>query len=127
MKIAVASSDHRNVTGHAGRARNFLLFDITKGGVTAPTAMILPPDMVFHHFKDDRPHPLDGITALITLSAGEGFLKLMKGRGVDAVETAETDPAKAVADYLAATLSPPKPRPIGKLLCKTIDLFSKPR
>lgn len=126
MKIAVASSDFRKVTGHAGRARKFLVFEVTADGATgAPTRVELEPDMVFHHFKDDRPHPLDGIGALIALSAGEGFVTKMAGRGVDAVQTAETDAAKAVRDYVAAKLSPPKPRPIGALLCKTIDLFSK--
>jgi predicted Fe-Mo cluster-binding NifX family protein len=127
MKVAVASSDFRNVTGHAGRARKFLVFEVTAEGTTTtePVGIELEPDMVFHHFKDDRPHPLDGIDALITLSAGESFVKKMAGRGVDAIQTAETDAAKAVRDYAAAKLAPPKPRPIGGLLCKTIDLFSK--
>ena len=49
----------------------------------------------------------------------------MKKRGIDAVMSGETDPAKAVADYLAQQLSPPKPRPIGQLVCKVVDLFSK--
>lgn len=126
MRIAVASSDFRKVTGHAGRSRRFLLFEVAEDGAVAePTRIELEPELVFHHFKDDRPHPLDGITALLTLSAGEGFLKHMAGRGVEAVQTAETDPAKAVRDYVAAALAPPKPRPIGKLVCKTIDLFSR--
>lgn len=126
MKIAVASADFRNVTGHAGRARKFLVFEVTAEGAAGdPIGVELEPDMVFHHFKDDRPHPLDGIDALITLSAGDSFIKKMADRGIDAVQTAETDSAKAVHDYVAAKLSPPKPRPIGGLLCKTMDLLTK--
>ena len=126
MKVAVASSDFRKVTGHAGRARRFLVFEVMSDGQAGtPTGIELEPDLVFHHFKDDRAHPLDGVTALITLSAGESFVKKMAGRGVDAVQTAETDPAKAVRDYVAAKLAPPKPRPIGGLVCKTIDLLSR--
>lgn len=126
MRIAVSSNDHRTVTGHAGRARKWLVFPVgADGAVGQPERVEIPAEMVFHHFQDDRPHPLDGIAALITISAGEGFLKHMAKRGVEAVQTAEKDPAKAVADYLAEKLAPPKPRPIGELVCKTLDLFSK--
>ncbi|WP_237051358.1 hypothetical protein [Magnetospirillum sp. ME-1] len=62
---------------------------------------------------------------MIAISAGDGFMKRMQARGVDARQTAETDPDKAVADYLAQCLSDPKPRPIGSLICKTLDLFSR--
>lgn len=126
MKIAVASSDFTKVSGHAGRARKWLLFQVAEdGAISPPSTLELEADMVFHYVEDDRPHPLDQFNAVLALSAGEGFLKHMEKRGVDAVLTAESDPAKAVADYLAKTLSPPKPRPIGSLLCKTLDLFSK--
>lgn len=126
MRVAVASSDYTKVSGHAGRARKWLLFNVSEdGNVSAPSRVELESEMVFHYFEHDRPHPLDGINALIAHSAGEGFLKHMEKRGIAAVMTAETDPAKAVADYLAESLSPPKPRPIGELLCKALDLFSK--
>lgn len=126
MRVAVASSDYTKVCGHAGRARKWLLFEVNDDGVIAtPSRVELESEMVFHHFQDDAPHPLDGINVVIAHSAGDGFLKHMEKRGIAAVLTAEIDPAKAVADYLAAQLSPPKPRPIGALLCKTLDLFSK--
>ncbi|OAN51351.1 hypothetical protein A6A04_16375 [Paramagnetospirillum marisnigri] len=127
MKIAVAvSNDYRKVTGHAGRTRKWLVFEVNDTEVAPnPTRVELEPDMVFHHFDDQGPHPLDGITAVITISAGEGFVKHMGKRGVEVAQTAETDPAKAAADYLAHCLSDPKPRPIGALICKALDLFSK--
>lgn len=126
MQVAVATSDYTKVSGHAGRARKWLLFAIDENGsINAPLRVELESEMVFHHFEDDQPHPLDGTTAVITHSAGEGFLKHMEKRGIVVKLTAETDAGKAVADYLAETLSPPKPRPIGALLCKAFDLFSK--
>ena len=126
MRIAIASTDWTKVSGHAGRARRWLVY--TAGDdrrLSAPERVELPSDMVFHNFEDDRPHPLDGIVALIAVSAGEGFMSRMKRRGIDARLTAEADPEQAVRDYLAETLPPPKPRPIGTLLCKVFDLFSK--
>jgi predicted Fe-Mo cluster-binding NifX family protein len=126
MRIAVATSDFVKVAGHAGRARKWLVYEVAAdGGVAPPNRVELATDNVFHYAEDGRPHPLDGIAALIAQSAGEGFLKNMEKRGITPVLTAEDDAGKAVQDYLAATLSPAKPRPIGSLICKTIDLFSK--
>jgi predicted Fe-Mo cluster-binding NifX family protein len=132
MKIAVAvTNDALKVSGHAGRARHWLVYDGSDADAIAPTPprrVDLDADMVFHHYEDEagkEPHPLDGIEAIIAISAGEGFLKHMAKRGVEVALTAETDPAKAVSDYLTNRLSAPKPRPIGALICKTLDLFSK--
>ena len=128
MKIAVASSDSLKVTGHAGQARRWLVFEAEPGQPPVEIERIeLPKELVFHHWSGEGAHPLDGIQAVIAQSAGEGFLNRLRQRGVDAVMTAETDPVKAVADYLAQSLSPPKPRPIGKLLCKAKDYFSPHR
>ncbi|HLO76808.1 MAG TPA: NifB/NifX family molybdenum-iron cluster-binding protein [Magnetospirillum sp.] len=126
MRIAVASSDFTKVAGHAGRARKWLIFTVAEdGAVAAPERLELAADNVFHYAEDGRPHPLDGVDAVIAQSAGEGFLRNMEKRGIRPVLTAEDDPRKAVADLLAETLTPPKARPIGALICKTIDLFSK--
>lgn len=126
MKVAVASSDFTKVAGHAGRARKWLIYQVeADGSIAAPSRMELEHDNVFHYAEDGRPHPLDQVDALIAQSAGEGFLKNMERRGVEAVLTGETDPDKAVQDYLAHAVMPPKPRPIGSLICKAIDMFSK--
>lgn len=126
MRIAIASADWTKVTGHAGRARHWLLFTVAAdGGFGAPDRLELAADDVFHYAEDGRPHRLDGVDALIAASAGDSFLAHMRKRGIDACLTAEPDPAAAVREYLARTLPPPKPRPIGSLVCKAIDLFSK--
>lgn len=129
VKIAVTSKGFEKVTGHAGQAGQWLLFEIPEGDRDPAKAQVTPITLekadTFHHFKDDRPHPLDGISALITLSAGDSFMRRMQKGGIDAVMTAESDPAKAVADYLAKQLSPPRPRPIGALFCKLRDVFSE--
>lgn len=127
MKIAVAvSSDYTKVTGHAGRARHWLVYDASPDATSAePERVELSADMVFHHYQGDGPHPLDGIETVIAISAGDGFMNRMKARGVDARQTAEADPGKAVADYLTECLAAPRPRPIGSLICKALDVFSR--
>lgn len=128
MKLAVTSKGFKEVTGHAGQAKEWLLFDIPDdGGEWCVSEVMLTREQTFHHFKDDAPHPLDGIVALIAISAGESFLRRMQRAGINAVLTAEANPKKAVADYLAQQLKPPKPRPIGELLCKLRDAFSEHR
>lgn len=125
MRIAIASSDWSTVSGHAGRARHWLLYEIgEKNAMPAPRRVELASDMVFHVFKGDGPHPLDGIDALIAASSGEGFARKMTRKGIDVRMTGETDPERAVRAYLEETLSPPRPRPIGALVCKVVDLFS---
>ena len=126
MRIAVAcTADFARVTGHAGRARRWLVFESALAA--PPERLELASDEVYHYFEGagDASHPLENVNAIITHSAGEGFLTKMEKKGIAAVLTAEGDPAKAVADYLANRLSPPKPRPIGALMCKAIDLFSR--
>ena len=128
MKIAVASKDGKTVGGHAGRARRWLVYAVDDGGaVSAPEIVSFGAEMVFHNFADDQPHPLDGVTALIAASAGEGFLKRMARRGIDARLTSEGDPVAAVRAYHTNSLPPPKPRPVGGLLCKALDLLSNHR
>lgn len=127
MKIAVASSDFQSVSGHAGRAKRWLTFETDDAGtISSPGRIELPGEQVFHYVEENGgPHPLDGIDVVITLSAGEGFIRHMEKRGATVALTAEKDAAKAVRDFLDQTLSDPKPRPIGALICKTLDLFSK--
>jgi len=128
MKIAVAvDARFSRISGHAGRARSWLVWECAGGAVSAPPQrVVLAPLMVFHHHEDGQPHPLDGTDVLIANSAGEGFVAKLVNRGIDVRLTAETNPAKAVGDYLGDRLSPPRPRPVGELLCKALDLFSPP-
>ena len=128
MLVAVASQDFATVTGHAGQARRWLLFRIEPGHPATEVRRIeLLKEQVFHHWADQGAHPLDGIAAIIATSAGDSFLTRMQERGVAVTLTGEADPARAVADWSAGIVLPPKPRPIGRLLCKLHDLFSKHR
>lgn len=131
MRIAVSTTAaYDKVSGHAGRARRWLVFTVSEAGdIAQPERVELAAAQVFHHhdFATGQPHPLAGITALITQSAGEGFLDKMRRQGIDARLTAEADPARAVTGHLAGALAPPRPRPVGELVCKAIDRLTRPR
>jgi len=128
MRIAVASRDGRTVAGHIGKCAEWIVYEVAlefEAPQVAEVARVsLPNELVFHHYKGDGPHPLADCTAVIGASAGDSFVAKMAKRGIEAVLTAESDPAKAVADYVGQRVTPPKPRPIGGLICKIRDAIS---
>jgi Uncharacterized conserved protein len=127
-RIAVSSNDFRRVSGHAGQAQRWLVFETGADGVPVVVERLdLPPPMVFHRFKGPGAHPLDGVGVLITRFAGQGFLNKMRKRGIEVRQTRETDAEKAVAGYCAGTLPPPPSRRIMSLICKVRDAFSEHR
>lgn len=131
MHIAVANKDGKTVAGHIGKCADWIVFEVTEDDspesdyiVTELERIKLPKDLVFHHYKDDGQHPLKSCKAVIGASAGESFVKKMNKRGIDAVLTAEPNPTQAVIDYVRDKVTPPKPRPIGGLVCKIRDALS---
>ena len=129
MKIAVPTKDWVAVSGHAGQARRWLVYDLTDQGAAgplpAPTRVELANEQLFHHFRDDGPHPLDGVEIVLAGSAGDGFVRHMKQRGTDVLLTGETDPALALAHIIADEALPDQRFDITTSLCKLRDLFSR--
>ncbi len=129
VRIAVASRDGESVSGHIGKCAEWILFEgewVAQGEPTVRELqrIHLPKELVFHYYKEEGPHPLGDCVAVIGASAGDSFVAKMGRRGIEAILTAESDPAKAVADYLRHQVTPPKPRPIGRLICKLHDALS---
>ena len=102
MHIAVTSQNFRTVTGHAGRARRFIIFE-ADGATPAKEVgrLDLDAQMAIHGYSSDAAHPLDGMDVLITGGAGEGFVRNLAARGVVVVATPESDPVRAVDAFLA--------------------------
>ena len=131
MRIAVASQDGKSVAGHIGKCADWVVFEVTADDASESDYVVaeverikLPKELLFHHYKDDGPHPLKSCRAVIGASAGESFVRRMDRRGIEAVLTAEPNPAQAVADYVRENVTPPRPRPIGGLVCKIRDALS---
>jgi predicted Fe-Mo cluster-binding NifX family protein len=127
MRIAVSTNDYKTVCGHAGQTKRWLIFEGEMGGTAKEAERLeLLAENVFHHHKDaNGPHPLEKVQALISRSAGEGFLRRMAKKGVDAKLTAERNAIKAVNDYLAGKLKPPPAPGLMSLFCKLRDIFSE--
>lgn len=134
MRIAVASRDGETVSGHIGKCAQWIVYEVTPPSdaegdgdvlIEEVERITLPKELIFHHYKDDRPHPLKTCSAVIGLSSGDNFKTKMQNRGIEPVMTAESDPQKAAVDYVRNTLLPPKPRPIGEIICKVHDAISR--
>ncbi len=95
MKVGVTSQNFRTITGHAGKARRFLVFAQDGAGQTLEIARLdLPKELSMHEFRG-AVHPIDELDVLITGGCGDGFRQRMASRGVRVVATSETDPQTA--------------------------------
>ncbi len=115
MRFAITSQNFRTITGHAGKARRFIIFegdDVLS--VAEKGCLDLPLEMSMHAHDERFPHPLDGCDVLITAGSGDGFVMRMARRGTRVVATAETVPLTAVRGFLAGTLKPPQPHDHAK-------------
>lgn len=108
MRIAVSSQNFRTVTGHAGQARRFIVFEAD--GQETPREierLDLDRNMAIHGYDHSAGHPLDSMNVLITGSAGEGFVRHLGTRGVQVVATGESVPELAVSAFLAVRVKAP--------------------
>ena len=107
MRIAVVSEDFHTLSGVAGEARRFLLFEAKNGRRPQLEEYLeLPEDCPTYHelHEDDRTaHPIDGMV-LIANEAGEGFRERLARRGTRVHITSERDPHTAVALWLDGDL-----------------------
>jgi DNA-binding transcriptional ArsR family regulator len=110
IRVAVASQNFRTVSGHAGTCLRFLVFEADKGTEPREVERLdLPKQLSIREFSGDGPHPLDTVRALIVGRARAGAIGRMSARKVEVVTTSESDPAAAVAKYLAGNLPPAVP------------------
>jgi predicted Fe-Mo cluster-binding NifX family protein len=107
MKIAVTSQNFRTITGHAGKSRRFLVYQLDDTGMPVEGERLdLPKTMSLHEYHGDD-HPLFGCDVLITAGCGENFRRRMATHGVEVVATAATDPLDTVARWLRRESLPP--------------------
>lgn len=113
MKIGITSQNFRTITGHAGKARRFFVYEGSNGDdLTLVNKIDLPKDQTIHAsshtINSAEKHPIDDLDILITASCGDGFQRKMKSRGITLIKTSEQDPLVAAKNYMAGkTLAPP--------------------
>jgi predicted Fe-Mo cluster-binding NifX family protein len=107
MRIGVTSQNFRTITGHAGKARRFLVFEAQ--GAEGPREMErldLPREMSLHEYRG-ADHPIFALDLVITAGCGEGFVRRLAEHGVRVIATSEPDPLTAAAAAAAGEPLPP--------------------
>jgi len=104
MKIAVASQNRKEITGHTGRCRKFWIYQIENAAIAAKELLELPKEQSFHESSPLEPSPLDNVQALIAGGMGSGLARRLQERNIQAVITKETDPDQAVQNFLDGAL-----------------------
>jgi predicted Fe-Mo cluster-binding NifX family protein len=112
MRIAVSSQNFRSITGHAGKSRRFIIYELAPGQAPREIDRLdLPREQSLHEYHgDDHPLFTQGLDAVVTGSAGAGFVQRLGRRGIRVLATAETDIERAltaVADGEPLPEAPP--------------------
>ncbi|MFA5924452.1 MAG: NifB/NifX family molybdenum-iron cluster-binding protein [Methylococcaceae bacterium] len=104
MKIAVASQNRKEITGHSGRCRKFWIYQIENDAIATKELLELPKEQSFHESSPLEPSPLDHVQALIAGGMGSGLVRRLQEKNIQALITKETNPDQAVNDFLNGTL-----------------------
>ncbi len=104
MKIAVTSQNRKTVTGHAGKCRNFWIYETDDKTILKKTLLELALEQSLHESHGAGPHPLDGVDVLISGGAGQGLIRRLNNMGIQGLVTPEPEPDLAVAQFLSGTL-----------------------
>ena len=104
MRIAVASQNRREITDQTGRCRKFWIYEVDEGTVSTKDLLELPKEQSFHDSSPHEPSPLGGVQVLIAGGMGTGLVRRLENMGIEPLITTETDPDRAVADYLNGSL-----------------------
>ncbi|WP_031435337.1 NifB/NifX family molybdenum-iron cluster-binding protein [Methylomarinum vadi] len=104
MKIAVASQNRKQITGHTGRCRKFWIYSVENNRVTDKILLEFPKEQSFHESSPLAPSPLDDVQVLISGGMGSGLARRLQEKNIEALVTLETEPDSAVHAYLDGTL-----------------------
>lgn len=104
MKIAIASQNRREITGHTGHCRKFWIYTIENDEIADKSLLELDKEQCFHDLPPHDASPLDDVDLLIAGGMGEGLARRIEARNIKPFTTSEKAPDKAVALYLKGLL-----------------------
>ena len=122
--IAITCHNKKDISGHAGACRNYLIYKIIGNIIVAKDLIELSVEEAlhntFHNPVENPSHPLFKVNILLTGGIGIGGINRLKHYKVDAFIVAETNPDVAVKKLLNGTLiylDPNSLQPAGNCGC----------
>lgn len=111
MRIAVTSQNFKTITGHAGKSRRFLIYDLEPGRAPVEIERLdLPKELSLHEYHGaDHPLYQRQLNAILTGGAGDRFIERMQREGISVMTTSETDIALALSAIANGQALPPAP------------------
>ncbi|MEA3641440.1 MAG: NifB/NifX family molybdenum-iron cluster-binding protein [Lamprobacter sp.] len=109
MRIAVTSQNFKTITGHAGKSRRFLIYDLEPGSAPVEIERLdLPKALSLHEYHgEDHPLYQRQLNAILTGGAGGPFVQRMNREGIEVITTSETDIATALSAVAGGQELPP--------------------
>lgn len=100
MKIAITSQNRKSITGHAGKCRNFWIYQVEAGQLAGKQLIELAIDQSFHASHHEKIEALAEINVLITGSMGGGLYQRLMQQGILPIITDQNNPDEAIAAFL---------------------------
>lgn len=104
MKIAVASQNRKEITGHTGHCRKFWIYTTEGKTIIDKSLLELSKEQSLHQSFPNEPWALDHVQVLIAGWIGKGLARRLEAKNIKVVATAEKDTDRAVNDLLNGVL-----------------------
>lgn len=111
MKLAIASQNKKQVTGHAGQCRNYWVFDFSGSKAVGRTMVQLERNQTFHQTGGSMVPALEGIDVLISGGMGSALVRRLAERSIRSFVTDETDIDRVLVAFANGTLVEVQPEP----------------
>ncbi len=122
--VAITCQNKKDISGHAGACRNYLVYKIIDNIIVSKEWLNLSIEEAlhntFHNATENPNHPLFQVDVLLTGGIGMGGIMRLKRYKVDAFIVSETNPDAAIKKLLDGTLTSLDPnslQPAGNCNC----------
>jgi len=107
--IAITCQNRKEVSGHAGRCRNFFIYTIDDDKIRSKELLELHKEKALHEAFHNpelvgQPHPIFDVDIFFVGGIGMGAINKLKIHNVDTYIIRETNPDTAVDKFLTGTL-----------------------
>ncbi len=107
--VAITCQNRKEVSGHAGKCRNFFIYTIDDTKILSKELLELSKEEALHEAFHNpemagQPHPIFDVDIFLVGGIGIGAIYKLKTHKVDTYIIRETNPDTAVESFLAGTL-----------------------